>query len=57
MAYLLRCWHEGPTWRYSLEEIGTDEKRGFASIDELVSYLLARSVPPCEESEAPVAGK
>lgn len=45
-AYLLRCWLEGSTWRYSLEEIGTDKRYGFATLDELVSFMLARSILP-----------
>jgi hypothetical protein len=41
VAYLLRCWSEGTTWRYSLEEIGNGKRHGFASLDEFVSFLLA----------------
>ena len=45
-AYLLRCWLEGSTWRYSLEEVGTGKRHGFATLDELVSFLLAQSMQP-----------
>ncbi len=43
-AFLLRCWREqvngGYTWRFSLIPAGEDEaKKGFSSLDELVSYL------------------
>jgi hypothetical protein len=46
IAYLLRCWQEGDSWRYSLEEIGTDKRHGFATLDEFVSFLLALSNQP-----------
>ena len=49
-AYLLRCWQEGVSWRYSLEEIGSGKRHGFASLDEFVSFLLAMSMQP-ETSE------
>ena len=42
-AYLLRCWQEGATWRYSLQEIGNGKRYGFASLDEFVSFLLAQT--------------
>lgn len=43
-AYLLRCWLEGTTWRYSLEEVGAGKRQGFATLDELVAFLLAMSL-------------
>ena len=52
-AYLLRCWLEGSTWRYSLEEIGTGKRHGFATLDEFVSFLLARSIPPNVDATSP----
>jgi hypothetical protein len=45
-TYVLRCWREGSNWRYSLEEVGSGERQGFASLDEFVAFLLARSAPP-----------
>lgn len=42
-AYLLRCWLEGAGWRYSLEQVGSDQRHGFATLDELVAFLLAMS--------------
>ena len=50
MAYLLRCWMEGSAWRYSLEEVGTGMKHGFATLDEFVSFMLVMAVQP-EERE------
>ncbi len=54
-AYLLRCWLEGSTWRYSLEEIGTGRRHGFATLDEFVSFLLARSMQPDNGANTPDA--
>jgi len=45
-AYLLRCWEVrsdrpgGPSsWRFSLEAAGTGERRGFANLEALLTYL------------------
>jgi hypothetical protein len=45
-AYLLRYWEvrsdlpgRPSTWRFSLEEAGTEERRGFASLEDLVAFL------------------
>jgi hypothetical protein len=45
-AYMLRCWEargERPgqpgTWRFSLENVQTKEKRGFDGLPALVAYL------------------
>jgi len=32
--------HRLPAWRFSLEDIGTGERRGFAELDELIDHLL-----------------
>jgi hypothetical protein len=47
-AYVLRCWEEqGYTvgqagrWRFSLEHINTQTRRGFASMEALVAFLGA----------------
>ena len=50
-AYLLRCWMEGSSWRYSLEEVGTGKRHGFATLDEFVSFMLVRSIQPDEGEE------
>ena len=42
-AYLLRCWLDGAMWRYSIEEIGVGQRQGFATLDELVAFLLSRT--------------
>ena len=46
ISHLLRCWLEGSTRRYSLEEIGVGKKHVFATLDEFVSFLIARSELP-----------
>ncbi len=45
-AYLLRLWEErsqhsagSATWRFSLEDPRTEERRGFADIESLVAFL------------------
>lgn len=42
-AFLLRCWLDGTIWRYSLEEVGSGKRYGFATLDELIVFLLAVS--------------
>ena len=44
-AYVLRCWLNGNDWRYSLEEVGSGTRHGFATLDELVLFLLVQSLP------------
>jgi hypothetical protein len=43
VAYLLRLWRvnsEGKTaWRASIESASTGERKGFASLDDLVDFL------------------
>ncbi len=45
-AYLLRCWREqslerngAATWRFSLENPHTSERRGFATWEALIAFL------------------
>jgi hypothetical protein len=44
-SYLLRCWSESETnsdlifWRFSLADLHTGQRRGFASLTELVIAL------------------
>ena len=44
VAYLLRCWLDGKIWRYSLEEVGSGKRHGFATLDELVAFLVTMPV-------------
>jgi hypothetical protein len=45
LAYMLRLWQvksDGEqTWRASLEDAHTGERRGFANLDQLFGYLMA----------------
>ena len=45
-AYLLRYWEvrsdrpgQPSAWQFSLEEAGTEERRGFHSLEALLTYL------------------
>lgn len=39
-AYLLRCWQEGNSWRYSVETADKEqERRGFGSLEALLTWL------------------
>jgi hypothetical protein len=48
VTYILHCWTEGVAWRYSLEELGSGKRHGFAGLDDFVSFLLARETLPDE---------
>lgn len=47
MAFMLRLWRANraaaPGWRASLESPLTGERRGFASLEALVEYLLQQT--------------
>lgn len=47
-VYILCSWLEGSTWRYSVEEVGSGRRHGFATLDEFFSFMLAKSVLPVE---------
>jgi hypothetical protein len=43
-TFLLRCWHsappaDAPSWRFSLVDVQSGGRRGFADFDALVAYL------------------
>lgn len=46
-AYLLRLWQEEPDrpWRASLQEAGTDRRRGFSDLERLLAFLYAQTDP------------
>jgi len=53
-SQLLRMWAEQPArrppvWRFSLEDVGTGQRSGFADLDALITHLLALM----EEQPAP----
>jgi hypothetical protein len=48
-AYLLRLWQERAAtpacpavWRFSLEEVGAGQRRGFSALAELMAFLQAQ---------------
>jgi hypothetical protein len=47
LSYLLRMWQtsdgEKCTWCASLEQPGTEERQGFASLDELFDFLREKA--------------
>lgn len=49
-SYLLRLWREetnhGIAWRASLESAQTGEQLHFASLHELIAFLLAQTAGP-----------
>jgi hypothetical protein len=40
-AFLIRCWHEGENWRFTLETIGQERqwRLGFARYEQLSAFL------------------
>lgn len=61
MAYLLRVWHvtgtDGfPGWRASVEDVHTGARRGFGSLEQLLTFLLEETAgtpaPRCDEPAA-----
>jgi hypothetical protein len=54
-SYLLCLWQvseeAGLGWRASLEVVKTGEKRGFTSLEELITYLRLSTELPNKESE------
>ena len=56
-AYILRLWQERPAtsdqssvWRFSLEDTRTRQRRGFADLDKVLSYLQTQVVESGEWS-------
>jgi len=53
ISYLLRLWQvqgqEGLVWRASLEHASTGERRGFASLAELLAFLEEETAPVDED--------
>ena len=54
-AWVLRCWEvpddapDAPaSWRCSLEDPGTRERRGFASLEALTAFLRAELAAGCD---------
>lgn len=60
VSYLLRMWQtsdgEVCTWRASLEQPGTQERRGFATLEELFDFLRRQASPPPEVAKDRAVG-
>lgn len=56
-AYLLRMWQtrdgERAAWHASLQQPGTQEHRGFATLDDLFDFLRRQACLPQEQRAAP----
>ena len=57
-SYLLRCWevrsrqpNQPATWRFSLQDPQTEQKHGFADLEELVAFLQAELIQGKGEPE------
>jgi hypothetical protein len=57
IAYLLRMWRtrdgKQAAWRASLQQPGTQERLGFATLDELFAFLQQQAALLPEEGKAP----
>ena len=57
-SQMLRMWAEPstrrpPTWRFSLEDVATGQRAGFADLDGLICHLLAlMETAPATEQES-----
>jgi hypothetical protein len=53
LSYLLRLWQTSDggkqVWHASLENPGSGERRGFASLEDLIGFLQAQTRPGDEE--------
>jgi hypothetical protein len=59
-SYLLRIWQahsDHETWRASLERVGSDEWRNFASLPALFEYLIETTQNSPEAEEGSVDGE
>ena len=60
LAYLLRVWpvtdEDGaPAWRASREDVQTGERQGFASLEQLLVFLLEEATGVPSPHSAPAA--
>ncbi len=57
-SYLLRMWQTGDgkecAWSASLEQPGTQERRGFATLDDLFDFLRNQTAPRPGQANGPV---
>jgi hypothetical protein len=50
-AYILRIWRESGEWRFSIESLGSDQRKGFTTIEELFAFLEDTAPPPVPEDK------
>lgn len=50
-AFILRIWKESAGWRFSIEPIGSGRRQGFASIEQMVTFL--EEAAPTADLEIP----
>jgi hypothetical protein len=51
-AYILRIWRESGEWRFSIESLGSDQRKGFTTIEELFAFLKDTAPPPVPEDKS-----
>jgi hypothetical protein len=53
LSYLIRLWQETPgsPWRASMQDITTDERHGFASLESLFTFLRSQIEQAAQESK------
>jgi hypothetical protein len=61
-SYLLRVWQDQSEadggqadWRFSLEEVQTHQRRGFASLEELFAFIKAQLAERPNDNTKPSA--
>lgn len=57
-SQLLRMWaepstHRPPVWRFSLEDVATGQRAGFADLEELICHLLELMETPAANPPHP----
>jgi hypothetical protein len=50
-AYILRIWRESGEWRFSIESLGSDQRKGFTTIEELFAFLEDTAPPTVPEDK------
>ncbi len=57
-AYLLRCWADAPgSWRFSMEDPHTGERRGFADLNALMAFIQDSVCLEDRHAPSPAAGE
>jgi hypothetical protein len=51
-AYILRIWKESGEWRFSIESLGSDQRKGFTTIEELFAFLEYTAPPHVPQEKA-----